>query len=165
MEGLFDKLPKEIKEAFRNICLEDLKKAIPNITTEDLKELAATIKNRTENISAEDINDLFAAAKEKCENNSIQAAILGLQILIMVFPFAMITPLLAVLGFGSTGPVLGSLAAYFQSMYGVNAVFSLLQSAAMGGYGAPIVSNIARGFSFASWVWANSTTTKTTEGE
>lgn len=41
--------------------------------------------------------------------------------------------LLAALGFGSLGPVAGSLAALYQSTYGVNAVFALLQSLGMAG--------------------------------
>ena len=40
-----------------------------------------------------------------------------------------------------------SLVAAFQSAWGVNALFSLLQSAAMGGYGAPIVAGVMKGAS------------------
>ena len=38
-----------------------------------------------------------------------------------------------------------SLVASFQSSWGINALFSLLQSAAMGGYGAPIVAGAVKG--------------------
>ena len=43
--------------------------------------------------------------------------------------------------------LLASLVAAFQSAWGVNALFSLLQSAAMGGYGAPIVAGVVQGAS------------------
>lgn len=65
---------------------------------------------------------------------------------------------LGLLGFGAAGPVAGTcflpsslkfksisrvqggLAAWFQGVFGVNVVFSALQSAAMAGYGATAVS-------------------------
>ena len=43
--------------------------------------------------------------------------------------------------------MIGSGAATFQSADGATAAFSTLQSAAMGGYGAPIVGGIAQGAS------------------
>lgn len=76
----------------------------------------------------------------------------------------LIGPALCILGLGAAGPVAGTsnvlllagckglihndapggLAAGFQSAHGVNCVFSMLQSAAMGGYGAPIVTTIVQ---------------------
>jgi hypothetical protein len=49
---------------------------------------------------------------------------------------------------------LGGLAASFQSYWGVNTVFSTLQSAAMSGYGEPIVYGIVQGGAVAAGVVA-----------
>lgn len=43
----------------------------------------------------------------------------------------------------------GSIAAWTQSVFGVNIIFSVLQSAAMGGYGATIVNAVVQGVSAA----------------
>jgi len=57
--------------------------------------------------------------------------------------------------------VVASLVAAFQSAWGVNALFSLLQSAAMGGYGAPIVAGVVQAASvagaFKAWAMGNFT--------
>ena len=60
---------------------------------------------------------------------------------------------------------LGWAAAAYQSAFGVNWVFSGLQSAAMAGYGAPVVNGIIRGAVLAgmgiteAFKWAGNNTT------
>ncbi|QIW94640.1 hypothetical protein AMS68_000158 [Peltaster fructicola] len=53
-------------------------------------------------------------------------------------------PILRLLGFGALGPAPGSLAAWWQSTWGVSAVFSILQSGAMLGYGAVIIDSAVK---------------------
>ncbi|KAK4495391.1 hypothetical protein PRZ48_013722 [Zasmidium cellare] len=65
-------------------------------------------------------------------------------LLATTFPGAIAVPAYYFLGFSPIGPVAGSLAAAFQSMFGTPLSFSVLQSAAMGGYGVPIVNGIIR---------------------
>jgi len=63
---------------------------------------------------------------------------------ILIFtPAALTGPLLATMGFGASGPVAGSIAAWLQSILGnvgAHSVFAYMQSAAMGGYGVATVN-------------------------
>ncbi|KAK7540785.1 uncharacterized protein J3D65DRAFT_600890 [Phyllosticta citribraziliensis] len=77
---------------------------------------------------------------------------------VVFFAPALITgPLLGLLGFTAVGPAAGSIAAAWQAFIGPVAArgfFATLQSAAMGGYGAPIVGSIVRAvaaWGFAGW--------------
>ncbi|KAK8029632.1 hypothetical protein PG993_010923 [Apiospora rasikravindrae] len=62
----------------------------------------------------------------------------------VVAPTLMV-PALGAVGFSALGPVAGSLAATAQSAGAVGAVFSTLQSAAMGGAGMAAVSSVFTG--------------------
>ncbi|KAF1356867.1 hypothetical protein BDV97DRAFT_394746 [Delphinella strobiligena] len=166
---IFENLAGDFKATLNKIGLEDLKNAVPDISADTLKSLIQSIKERAEHLNAEDINNLWETAKELCRNNPIQATILVLQVLILACPLLLTAPFLALLGFTGVGPLAGSIAASLQSAYGVNAIFSTLQSAAMGGYGASIVAGGVRAASFAGTAinlakgfWYNSTETAPT---
>lgn len=49
--------------------------------------------------------------------------------------------------------LIGSIAAAYQSTFGANAMFATLQSAAMGGYGAPVVVGCVQGTAAAMAGW------------
>ncbi|KAG9943141.1 hypothetical protein KCU85_g8845, partial [Aureobasidium melanogenum] len=55
------------------------------------------------------------------------------------------SPFLATMGFTKARPAAGPVAAATQTVYGVNAVFSILQSAAMRGYEVPAVASAVQG--------------------
>ncbi|GAB7360062.1 hypothetical protein MBLNU230_g7583t1 [Neophaeotheca triangularis] len=73
--------------------------------------------------------------KQHITKNPRLVALQAASLTIAAIPGAVTFPALGALGFSAIGPVGGSLAAGFQSAVGTPAVFSVLQSAAMGGYG------------------------------
>ncbi|KAK7545633.1 hypothetical protein IWX49DRAFT_640369 [Phyllosticta citricarpa] len=74
-------------------------------------------------------------------------------------------PLLGMLGFTAAGPAAGSIAAAWQASIGPVAArgfFATLQSAATGGYGAPVVGGVVR--AVAGWLFAKPTGNGTETG-
>jgi hypothetical protein len=156
-------LPDGLREVFANVNLEDITKAITNVTLADFTHLIDVAKGRE--LNADTITKLYEeASKLHGAGSALMAAALVILIVIFCFPMAVATPFLAALGFTNIGPAAGmrcthalildcadtlvaSLVAAFQSAWGVNALFSLLQSAAMSGYGAPIVAAAVKGTS------------------
>ena len=80
---------------------------MPDVSPERLQELAGILKDRAGNIRAEDISNLFEEAKKSCADNPVRAAILVLQLLLLICPAVMTVPFLAVLGFTGLGPLAG----------------------------------------------------------
>ncbi|KAF2719450.1 hypothetical protein K431DRAFT_305193 [Polychaeton citri CBS 116435] len=105
----------------------------------------------------EDVPD---AIKERIRENPKMTIF---QVFALILPAVLTGPLLGLLGFSATGPVAGSAAAGFQSTFGTNFAFRIAQSAAMGGYGAPVVTGVTSASSFVSAAIAE--TFKTTKGE
>lgn len=76
-----------------------------------------------------------------------QSALLVTNGILIFTPAALTAPLLATMGFGASGPVAGTVAAWLQSILGnvgTHSMFAYLQSAAMGGYGVTAVSGITQ---------------------
>ncbi|KAL1306976.1 hypothetical protein AAFC00_005609 [Neodothiora populina] len=91
------------------------------------------------------MTSLHTFAKERCSGVSLGDALLVAEAVTWIFPgLLMGRHLYTVLGFARSGPSGGSMAVWFQSVFGVNAVFSVLQSAAMGGYGVGVVDGLVR---------------------
>lgn len=79
--------------------------------------------------------------------NPGQAALLIGNGILIFTPAALTGPLLATMGFGASGPVAGSVAAWLQSILGnvgAHSVFAYLQSTAMGGYGVATVNGLVQ---------------------
>jgi len=76
-----------------------------------------------------------------------QSALVVANGVLLFTPAALTGPLLATMGFGASGPVAGSVAAWLQSVLGpigAGSAFAYLQSAAMGGYGVAVVNGITQ---------------------
>lgn len=170
-------LPDGLHKLFTQVNLEDITKAITNVTLADFTHLINTAKGRE--LNAETVTKLYEeASKLHGAGTTLMAAALVMFVIIFCFPMAVATPFLTALGVTNIGPAAGtdvhkslflkitdfavaSLVAAFQSAWGVNALFSLLQSAAMGGYGAPIVAGVVQAASaagvFKAWAMGNFT--------
>ncbi|KAI4851919.1 hypothetical protein E4T44_01832 [Aureobasidium sp. EXF-8845] len=132
-------LPDGLRELLARVNLEDVTGAIRNISLADFNHLAEFAKGRE--LNAETITKLYEeATRVPGVETTLMAAALVIFVIMFCFPMAAATPVLTLLGFTNIGPAAASLVAAFQSAWGVNALFSLLQSAAMGGYGTPIVA-------------------------
>ncbi|TKX23424.1 putative integral membrane protein-2 [Elsinoe australis] len=109
------------------------------------EQIQANFGGLVAGLSAIKWEDLPANVTTHIANNPKMSAVGLLSFLIVAVPGLVAGPALAALGFGSVGPVAGSWAAAHQSAYGVSAIFSALQSAAMGGYGATVVGGVVQG--------------------
>ncbi|CAD0084363.1 unnamed protein product, partial [Aureobasidium vineae] len=142
-------LPEWLSQLFAKVNLEDITLAMRNITLRDFTHLVNFARGKE--LNATTITQLYEeASKLSGAGTALLAAALVIAVIIFCFPMAAATPFLTLLGFTNIGPAAASLIAYFQSAWGVNALFSLLQSAAMGGYGAPIVAGVVQGASAVS---------------
>ncbi|KAK5703974.1 hypothetical protein LTR97_002987 [Elasticomyces elasticus] len=94
--------------------------------------------------------DLPQGTRDHIANNPKMCAVQIVMVLTAVVPGLVMAPGLAALGFGALGP--GGAAAGFQSVWGTPALFSALQSAAMGGYGTAIVGGAVSAASAAGGV-------------
>ncbi|KAH0286483.1 hypothetical protein M436DRAFT_51169 [Aureobasidium namibiae CBS 147.97] len=153
-------LPDGLHKLFTQVNLEDITKAITNVTLADFTHPVNTAKGRE--LNAETVTMLYEeASKLHGAGATLMAAALVTFVIIFCFPMAAATPFLTMLGFTNIGPAAASLVAVFQSAWGVNALFSLLQSAAMGGYGAPVVAGVVQAASaagaFKAWAMGNFT--------
>lgn len=154
-------IPEWLHKLLTEANLNDITHAMTNVTLREVNHLVSFTKGRE--LNAETITKLYEeASKFSGAGTAVAAAALVIFVIIFHFPMAVATPVLTMLGFTNIGPAAGerssldsmigmsdniaaSLAATFQSMWGVNALFSLLQSAAMSGYGAPIVAGVVKG--------------------
>ncbi|KAK3339570.1 hypothetical protein B0H65DRAFT_511754 [Neurospora tetraspora] len=90
-------------------------------------------------------------AKEWIKQNPKAAAALGLTaggLTVVAAPALLTGPVLSFMGFGSSGVVGGSIAAGIQGMIGnvvAGSWFATATSAAMGGYGVPVVAAVGQG--------------------
>ncbi|THV79942.1 hypothetical protein D6D29_06509 [Aureobasidium pullulans] len=131
-------LPEWLHKLFTEVNLEGITQAMTNVTLKDFTHLVDFVKDR--DLNADTITELFEEANK-------------------------LAPFLNMIGFTVANLAPASIVSAFQSIFGVNALFSLLQSAMMGGYGAPIVagaiqgaSTISAGFSaFKLWTMGNFT--------
>ncbi|THW03078.1 hypothetical protein D6D26_03780 [Aureobasidium pullulans] len=131
-------LPEWLHKLFTEVNLEGITQAMTNVTLKDFTHLVDFVKDR--DLNADTITELFEEANK-------------------------LAPFLNMIGFTVANLAPASIVSAFQSISGVNALFSLLQSAMMGGYGAPIVagaiqgaSTISAGFSaFKLWTMGNFT--------
>ncbi|KAF2865081.1 hypothetical protein BDV95DRAFT_456288, partial [Massariosphaeria phaeospora] len=76
------------------------------------------------------------------KQNPRQAILIAACIIIPIVFTAATPTILGAIGFSSAGPVVGSLAAAIQAqigLVGAGSLFAIVQSAAMAGYGLPIV--------------------------
>ncbi|THY13457.1 hypothetical protein D6D01_08345 [Aureobasidium pullulans] len=139
-------IPEWLHKLLTEVNLNDITHAMTNVTLREVNHLVSFTKGRE--LNAETITKLYEeASKFSGAGTAVAAAALVIFVIIFHFPMAVATPFLTMLGFTNIGPAAASLAATFQSMWGVNAFFSLLQSAAMSGYGAPIVAGVVKGAS------------------
>ncbi|KAG9228065.1 hypothetical protein BJ875DRAFT_270963 [Amylocarpus encephaloides] len=104
--------------------------------------------------------------------NPGQSALLIANGILIFTPAALTGPLLATMGFGASGPIAGSVAAWLQSILGnvgARSVFAYLQSAAMGGYGVAAVNGIVQalgmisGAAVTAYNWPRRPNTRTSE--
>ncbi|KAI4736069.1 hypothetical protein E4T50_13427 [Aureobasidium sp. EXF-12298] len=132
-------LPDSLRELFANVNLEDITKAITNVTLTDFNHLINVAKGRE--LNTDTVIKLYEeASKVHGAGSALMAAGLVISVISFCFPMAALSPISTALGFVGYGIAPTSLVAALQSVWGVNALFSLLQSAAMGGYGAPVVA-------------------------
>ncbi|KAJ4406494.1 hypothetical protein N0V85_004512 [Neurospora sp. IMI 360204] len=99
----------------------------------------------------DDLLEKMRWAKEWVKNNPKAAAALGLTaggLTVVAAPALLTGPVLSFMGFGSSGVVGGSIAAGIQGMIGnvvAGSWFATATSAAMGGYGVPVVAAVGQG--------------------
>ncbi|KAG9943029.1 hypothetical protein KCU85_g8985, partial [Aureobasidium melanogenum] len=91
--------------------------------------------------------NMIARLRAAIANNPRQSTSVFVTALLAVCPALLTGPLLTLLGFSGLAPAAGGLAAGFQSLFGTPWIFRVLQSAAMGGWGAALVQGIIRAFS------------------
>ena len=133
-------LPEWLHKLFTEVNLEGITQAMANVTLKDFTHLVDFVKGRE--LNADTITKLFEEAnKLSGAGTAFAAACLVFSVIHICFPWALAAPFLNMI------------------------LFSLLQSAMMGGYGAPIVagaiqgaSTISAGFSaFKLWTMGNFT--------
>ncbi|KAK3502891.1 hypothetical protein B0T13DRAFT_524920 [Neurospora crassa] len=106
----------------------------------------------------DDLLEKIKWAKEWIKNNPKAAAALGLTaggLTVVAAPALLTGPVLSFMGFGSSGIVGGSFAAAIQGMIGnivAGSWFATATSAAMGGYGVPVVAAVGQGVGAAAAV-------------
>ncbi|KAK1773530.1 hypothetical protein QBC45DRAFT_427457 [Copromyces sp. CBS 386.78] len=99
----------------------------------------------------DDLLEKIRRAKEWIKQNPKAAAALGLTaggLTVVAAPALLTGPVLSMMGFGSSGVVGGSVAAGIQGMIGnvvAGSWFATATSAAMGGYGVPVVAAVGQG--------------------
>ncbi|KAG9893935.1 SGNH hydrolase, partial [Aureobasidium melanogenum] len=138
-----DDVPEDIWTLVKQLRIRDLVNAIKQIVLNDFQHLVNVARGRPLNL--ETVTLLFkefVKTRTGCATLVTLAVVVG--IILLVYPLAVASPFLATMGFTSAGPAAGSVGAAAQSTFGVGAVFSTLQSAAMAGYGATIVAGIVQ---------------------
>ncbi|THW84701.1 hypothetical protein D6D15_08639 [Aureobasidium pullulans] len=139
-------LPEWLHKLFTEVNLEGITQAMTNVTLKDFTHLVDFVKGRE--LNADTITKLFEEAnKLSGAGTAFAAACLVFSVIHICFPWALAAPFLNMIGFTVTNLAPASIVSAFQSIFGVNALFSLLQSAMMGGYGAPIVAGAIQGAS------------------
>ncbi|ESA42933.1 hypothetical protein GE21DRAFT_6015 [Neurospora crassa] len=116
----------------------------------------------------DDLLEKIKWAKECVKNNPKAAAALGLTaggLTVVAAPALLTGPVLSFMGFGSThgGIVGGSFAAAIQGMMGnvvAGSWFATATSAAMGGYGVPVIAAVGQGVGAAAAVAGGAYATK-----
>ncbi|KAF2769474.1 hypothetical protein EJ03DRAFT_351213 [Teratosphaeria nubilosa] len=94
-----------------------------------------SIKKSIADIVTKPVSKNLENVQNYCRRNARQLAIQAGAMTVAILPAIVAGPALAAMGFGAAGPVAGMLAPAWQSVFGTGALFSTLQSAAMGGYG------------------------------
>ncbi|KAK1827351.1 hypothetical protein QBC39DRAFT_375732 [Podospora conica] len=119
-------------------------KKIADAASEGLAFAALHTKNAADAAVA-DIHAHAARSPRTTADTAVAAGVAGGGLVVMAV-FGVLTSLvLKALGFSSTGPVAGSIAAWIQSWIGNvvgGSLFATLQSAAMGGYGVAVVAAV-----------------------
>ncbi|KAK3487959.1 uncharacterized protein B0T23DRAFT_219083 [Neurospora hispaniola] len=114
----------------------------------------------------DDLLEKIKWAKEWIKNNPKAAAALGLTaggLTVVAAPALLTGPVLSFMGFGSGGIAGGSFAAAIQGMIGnvvAGSWFATATSAAMGGYGVPVVAAVGQGVGAAAAVAGGAYATK-----
>ncbi|OJD32494.1 uncharacterized protein BKCO1_37000199 [Diplodia corticola] len=93
------------------------------------------------------IREVAARSITWINQHPYRTAIYVINTAILVVPTTILNPLLGVLGFTSLGPAAGSIAATLHSALSpltAGGGFSILQSAAMGGYGIGVATGVVR---------------------
>ncbi|KAH0142962.1 hypothetical protein KCU67_g13790, partial [Aureobasidium melanogenum] len=142
-------LPEWLGQLFTQVNLEDITHAMKNITLADFTHLINIA--RGQELNADTVTKLYEeASKLSGAGTALLAAALVIAVIAFCFPMTTFAMFFTPLGFTMSNIAAASIASTFQSIWGVNALCSLLQSAAMGGYGAPIVAAVVRGASAVS---------------
>ncbi|KAI4730228.1 hypothetical protein E4T49_02144 [Aureobasidium sp. EXF-10728] len=129
------------------IC--DFLTAIKQVVLGDFQRLVNVTKGRPLNF--ETVALLFKESiKTRTGLTALNIFAVVVCIILLVYPMAIASPFLSAAGFTDAGPAAGSVAAATQATFGVGAVFSTLQSAAMAGYGVTVVATVAQATVIAS---------------
>ncbi|KAG9512943.1 hypothetical protein KCV07_g9095, partial [Aureobasidium melanogenum] len=138
-----DNVPEDIWTLIKQLRIRDLVNAIKQIDLNDFQHLVNVARGRPLNLETVILlSKEFVKTRTGCATLVALAVVVG--VILLVYPLAVASPFLAAVGFTSAGPAAGSVAAAAQSTFGVGAVFSTLQSAAMAGYGATIVAGVVQ---------------------
>ncbi|KAI4740701.1 hypothetical protein E4T50_08853 [Aureobasidium sp. EXF-12298] len=139
-----DGLPEDLWTLIKQLRIRDLVNAIKQIALDDFQHLANVARGRPLNL------DTFTLlckefVKTRTGRTILTVVAVVVCIILLVYSMKIVAPFLFALGFTNVGPAAGSVAAAAQSTWGVGAVFSTLQSAAMAGYGVPVVAAFVQG--------------------
>ncbi|THX92714.1 hypothetical protein D6D03_10360 [Aureobasidium pullulans] len=150
-------VPEKICALFKQLNPEHIINSIKEVVLGDIEHLVKMADDRE--LDASTIIMLFDEAMKtrtgKATIIALNAAALVVCIVMIVFPLPTAAPVLGALGFTEAGPAAGSIAAACQSTFGTNAMFSTLQSAAMAGYGAPVIAGVVQGAAAAGATFAS----------
>ncbi|KAG9681468.1 hypothetical protein KCU95_g14719, partial [Aureobasidium melanogenum] len=142
-------VPEWLHQFFTQVKLEDIAHAMRNITLADFTHLINIAKGQK--LNATTVTKLYEeASKVSGAGTALFTVALVIAVIAFCFPMAAAALFLTPLGFTMNNIAAASIASTSQSIWGVNALFSLLQSAAMGGYGAPVVAAVVQGASAVS---------------
>ncbi|TIA58972.1 hypothetical protein D6C76_10540 [Aureobasidium pullulans] len=150
-----ENVPEHICALFHQLNPEHIINGIKKTVSGDIEHLFDMARSRE--LNAGTIIMLFDEAMKTRTGHvtliALAAAALVVCIVMLVYPMSVAAPFLGALGFTHAGPAAGSIAAAYQSTFGANAMFATLQSAAMGGYGTPVVVGCVQGTAAAMAGW------------
>lgn len=112
------------------------------VSTEEISDTKKSFGHLTNGLEDIEWDKLPEAAKNHIEKNPGMTALQIVLLLVIIVPNLVVGPALALLGLGGTGPIAAFAAPAFHSALGTPLMFRLMQSAAMGGWRAPIVCGV-----------------------
>ncbi|KAG9554039.1 hypothetical protein KCU71_g14715, partial [Aureobasidium melanogenum] len=142
-------IPEWLHQLFIQVNLEDVTHATRRITLADLNHLINFTRGRELNVDT--VTKLCEeASKLSGAGTPLIAAALIIAVIAFCFPGTAAALCSNPLGFIMNNVTAASIASTCQSIWRSNALFGLLQRAAMGGYGAPIVAGMLQDASAAN---------------